>query len=754
MAATLAAMSDAVRARFEAERRVLSFREYLELVERHPARHTRDASRYLRDCLDYFGTETIERPTGVVRRFRLFDLPFDEEPRTAGAPAAARGRREHLVGQEHVQEALYRMLGNFAREGRANRLLLLHGPNGSAKSTFAACLMRGLEVYSQLDEGAIYTFSWIFPRGRDGKPIGFGETRDGPPVDTYAHLPDHQVEAKLTSPVREHPLQLLPLPERRALVARLYAAAGIDEPPPDWIASAELGRRNQLVWSALLAAYRGDLRRVLAHVQVERVTISRRYRTGAVTLGPQMAVDAGERQITADRSVAGLPASLSTVALFEPFGELVDAAGGVLEYSDLLKRPLDAWRYLLLAIETGEVALGTANLTLNHVMLASSNELHLTAFREHPEFNSFRGRLILVRVPYLRDYRLEQSIYDTQIAPQVRRHVAPHATFVAALWAVLTRLRRPQADRYKDRRLGKIAADLTPIEKAELYADGTIPERLTADDARELRAGIPAIFHETDGVAVYEGLTGASPREIRTLLLDAAQHPAFACLSPLGVLDRLEQLCERAEFDYMKEAPDRGYHEPKAFLAKVRERWLDRVEAEVRSASGIVDETQYAELFDRYVMHVSYWVKNERVYNRLTGKDEDPDVDLMASVEKTLGARDAIAFRRELISAVAAWALDHPGEKPDYARVFPRHVARLKDAYFAERRKQLAQRVRDALSALGDDAVDPERTARGRALVGALVARFGYCEACARDALGEVLRARYEPGQGGGRTGG
>ena len=29
----------------------------------------------------------------------------------------------------------------------------------------------------------------------------------------------------------------------------------------------------------------------------------------------------------------------------------------MIEFSDLLKRPLDAWKYLLLAIEKGEVAL-------------------------------------------------------------------------------------------------------------------------------------------------------------------------------------------------------------------------------------------------------------------------------------------------------------------------------------------------------------------------------------------------------------
>ena len=71
-------------------------------------------------------------------------------------------------------------------------------------------------------------------------------------------------------------------------------------------------------------------------------------------------------------------------------------------------------------------------------MIASSNELHLAAFREHPDYHSFRGRIQLIRVPYLRDYNKERAIYDVQVVSQVRKHVAPHATYVAALWAVLS----------------------------------------------------------------------------------------------------------------------------------------------------------------------------------------------------------------------------------------------------------------------------------------------------------------------------
>ncbi len=730
----------AVRDRYEAQKRVLSFEEYLALFRENPGRHSRDSARYLRDCFDHFGTRKVATPWGDVRRFRLFDLPWEAE--------ASDGRRlDHLVGQEAIQEAFYRILNNFAREGRVNRLVLLHGPNGSAKSTFAACIMKALEVYSAHAEGALYRFSWIFPRGKDGKTIGFGSADDAlGSGETFAHLPEGLIDVKMPSELREDPLLLLPLVERRRLVEAAYREKAVTDSPPDLLWNGELGQKNRQILEALLQAYRGDFSRVLAHVQLERYYVSRRYRVGAVTIGPQMHVDASERQITADRSLSALPASLSALTLFEPYGELVDASGGIVEYSDLLKRPLDAWKYLLLAIETGEVSLPLSNLPLNSVLLASSNELHLNAFREHPEFNSFRGRILLVRVPYLLDYKKEQGIYDAQIAPQVGRHVSPHATYVAALWAVLTRLRRPQGDKYKNRALGRVAADLTPLEKAELYALGTTPERLSSDDAKELHTGIETIYREPEGWPIYEGLTGASPREIRTLLLDAAQHSEFTCLSPLAVLEKIEEFCGRNDYDFLKETPQRGYHDHRAFASQARTRWLDMVDDELRGSTGLVEESRYLELFDRYVTNVSFWIKNERVYNRVTGKYEDPDTELMASVEKTLDAgEDASEFRKNLISAVAGHAIDHPGEKVDYTLAFPRYVQRVKEAYFGEHKKLIEAILADVLEMLGPEppTLEHERHVRATETIVRLKERHGYCDACARDALGELHKARY-----------
>jgi predicted Ser/Thr protein kinase len=382
---------------------------------------------------------------------------------------------------------------------------------------------------------------------------------------------------------------------------------------------------------------------------------------------------------------------------------------------------------------------------MNSVLVASSNELHLNAFKEHPDYNSFRGRLRLVRVPYLLDHRREQGIYDAQITPQVRRHVAPHATFVAGLWAVLTRVRRSQPDRLEDSTLGRIAADLTPLEKAHLYADGTIPTRLSGDDSKVLKAGIEKVYRESESAPDYEGLTGASPREVRMILLDAAADPAHACLSPLAVLRRLELFCQRNDYEFLKESPDRGYQDHRGFIRQVRNEWLLRVDDEVRACSGLIDETQHVGLFDRYVMNVSFWVKSERIYNKLTGAYEDPDQDLMSSVERKLGVtKEADDFRRNLISNVAAYAIDHPGAGVDYLRLFPRHIGRLREAYFEERGEQVSDIITDVLALLAEgQSLDGERRVRAERTFATLCDRFGYNKDSAREALSELIRDRY-----------
>ena len=50
---------------------------------------------------------------------------------------------------------------------------------------------------------------------------------------------------------------------------------------------------------------------------------------------------------------------------------------------------------------------------LDTVMIGSTNELQLDAFKEFPDFTSFKARIELIRVPYLLALHQEQEIYDS-----------------------------------------------------------------------------------------------------------------------------------------------------------------------------------------------------------------------------------------------------------------------------------------------------------------------------------------------------
>ena len=178
--------------------------------------------------------------------------------------------------------------------------------------------------------------------------------------------------------------------------------------------------------------------------------------------------------------------------------QLVEAAGGVLEFSDLLKRPIDAFRYLQLTLETGQVSLSQQTVFTNVVMVGSANDVHLEACRAHHEYPSFRGRIELVRVPYLRSYLDEERIYAEQILPTFRRHVAPYTARLAAEFAVLTRLRKPDPSRY-DKALADVVKGLSAVDKLVLYAEGEPPASLDNEKKKLLRANVAKLYDEWSG---------------------------------------------------------------------------------------------------------------------------------------------------------------------------------------------------------------------------------------------------------------
>src|SRR5258708_10519321 len=251
----LKSVGEQVQRTFLANKTILTFREYMEAFCEAPRVHARDATQYIRDCFDFYGTEARAKPVGAIRRFKLFDRPFDQAPAAmqegeGGAP---------VIGQEEVQNAIYRILSSFVRAGRVHKLILLHGPNGSAKSSLVGALQRALEDYSRQEAGAVYRFNWIFPNERLVKgSLGFGDKgARRRAVERDAPLEGEQIDARIACEVKDHPLFLIPRTQRQRLLLEhckpeasfQLAAGGL---------GGELCHKCRLIYAALLQSYNCD----------------------------------------------------------------------------------------------------------------------------------------------------------------------------------------------------------------------------------------------------------------------------------------------------------------------------------------------------------------------------------------------------------------------------------------------------------------------------------------------------------------
>lgn len=717
------------------KKRVLSFAEYLSLVQQNPRRHARSAAQYCREMFDHFGTEMVRHPTGEIRRFKLFDAPWDED-------------EKRLVGEEEVQNAIYRILANFVRQGRVDRFMLLHGSNGSSKSTITELVAGALEHYSTLDEGALYCFNWVFPTQKAGKGgIGFaGKGAETDVTETFAYLEDDAVDARLTCELHDHPLLLIPRLQREQMLEQ-WAGGADGLSLAEYLLRGELCHKCKLVYEALLNSYQGDFLRVLRHVQVERLFASRRYRRAVARVEAQLAVDAKMRQVTADRSLSALPTALQSINLFEIDGDLVQGNRGVIDFPDLLKRPVEAFKYLLTTVEDGRVKLEQTNLFFDMIFLGSSNDAYLNAFMESPDWMSFKGRMELVRVPYLLDYTRERQIYDEQIGEgDVGKHIAPHTTTAAALWAVLTRMHLPETSRYEGD-LAELAGKLSPLDKARLYAEKKLPREVKGEQAKTLRAGVARIWNESMTDVVFEGRTGASPREVKTAILNAAQNEHHDCLTPEAVFDELRRLVqETSVYAWLRQEPKEGYYDHTGFIDQVEQWYLEQADEDVRSAMGLVEEASYRDLFGRYIVHVTHFVRNEKLRNLVTGSMEDPDASLMREVEKVLGVNDnQDEFRQAIMTKIGAWSVDHAGERPDYPSIFPDYFERLTSDYYEQHRKRITGILNDALRVLTDEdsRLEQQRLKQAQAMLERLEQEYRYCKHCAREAITLLMRGKY-----------
>ena len=714
-------LNTAVKDEFKANQQILGLDEFLKILESKPETHLRGSAQYAADMLKHFGKNG--------EAYRIFD--------------------SRVIGLESVQHQVEQILSAFAKMGANNRLILLHGPNGSAKSTLVSAFMDGMSEYSKVPEGALYTFSWIFPIDRVTRgSLGFrgDQEKKSTQLSSYAYLGEDDIACIIPSELRDHPILLIP-EHLRARYLKKYEFTIADR------LRLGLSHRDHLIFQALLNSYQGEYSEVIKHIRVERFYLSRVYRAGLISIEPQMHVDAQYQQLTLNRSLSQLPASLMGLNLFSVSGDLAEANRGMIDFNDLLKRPIDAYKYLLTACETSKVTVGQSILHLDTIFFGSSNELQLDAFKEYPDFSSFKGRIELVKVPYLLKLSQETQVYEPMLkAIAGEKPTTPHTAWALAFWSVLTRLKKPHRERYPSE-IHLVIDKLTPLDKLKLYDSGEMPDRLSNEERKHLKANLVKLREEYINVPYYEGRNGASARELKSVLIDAAQSSDFKTLSPLSVVNELRKFVKRtSEYEFLRQDPVDGYHDHERFIEILLDEYAAKVDREVRECLGLYDTKQWIDFMKKYITHLSSSLKKEHIKNNVTGAYEEPDQQLLNEFESIVGApveaEPKFQFRQNLITQIGAWVLDNPKDGPkegvDYFKVFPELKMKI-EKHFYESQKTLLQKMNTALKHFGTDYDEPnsEGSKLARETLTNMQKKFVYSEAGAKEVIGFLMSKKY-----------
>ena len=650
-----------------------SFSDYLDVVKKNP-QVCRNAFQRMYDMVLSWGTTSYVEYKKNIIRYKFFDDPIDH------GKDAVYGLDVPLMKLVHFfKSAAYGY-------GTEKRVLLLHGPVGSAKSTIARLLKKGIERYSRTDEGALYTFRWV-----DGK--------------TDEHILGNQSE--MICPMHEEPLKLIPEELRPKFVEELNKGHKSDYKV---LIQGDLCPACRYVQREFMRRYHGDLNKVLQHVKVTRLLLSEKDRIGIGTFQPKDEKNQDSTELTGDinyRKIAEY-GSDSDPRAFNFDGEFNIANRGVVEFIEVLKLDVAFLYDLLGASQEHKIKPKKFPQTdIDEVIVGHTNEPEFKKLQNNEFMEALRDRTVKIDVPYITKLKEEIKIYEKDFnSNKIKgKHIAPHTVEVAAMWAILTRLEQPKK------------ANLSLLQKLKLY-DGKTLTGYTEDNVKELRKE-----------AIREGWEGISPRYVQDKVSNALVNDKsgeIGCVNPFMVMNELEGGLKH----HALIGSDEKRREYRELLAVVKQEYEDIVKNEVQRAIS-ADEESIAKLCANYIDNVKAYTQREKVKNKYTGQDEEPDERLMRSIEDKIDIPESRKddFRREIMNYIGALAIE--GRIFDYKTNERLHKA-LELKLFEDQKDTIK------LTSLVSNVVDRSTQEKIDVVKTRLIKNYGYCEICSTDVLNFV----------------
>ncbi len=406
------------------------------------------------------------------------------------------------------------------------RILLLMGPVGGGKSTIVYLIKRGLEAYSRINEGALYSI------------------RD--------------------CPMHEEPLHLIPN-DLRADVEKEFGL----------YIEGDLCPHCRYMVDTQFTGHLED-------VPVKRLAFSEKYRVGVGTFTPSdpKSQDISELVGGIDLSTIGEVGVESDPRAYRFDGELNIANRGIMEFVEMLKTD-EKFLYVLLTlsqeqnIKTGRFSMIYAD----EVVVSHTNEHEYQSFVGNKKSEALQDRIILVKVPYNLRASDEVKIYEKLLKQSALQnvHIAPYTLRIASVFAILTRLEPSKK------------AGMSPMKKLKLY-DGEDIEDFKQKDIKELqeeaiREGMDGIspryvINRLSSALVKQNTTCINPIDALRALRDGLdQHTSITREERERYLNFIQEA--RKEYDEMakKEVQRAFVYSYEESARTLLNNYLDNVEA-------------------------------------------------------------------------------------------------------------------------------------------------------------------------------
>jgi serine protein kinase len=616
-----------------------------------------------------FGVTKYTEYKKEITRYHFFDDPMQKG-------------KDAIFGIDvHLMKFVNFFKSAAAGYGTEKRILLLHGPVGSAKSSIARLLKKGLEYYSKTDDGALYTFEWFDEHENDI----FGGSKIFP------------------SPMHEEPLKLLPLEARIKLLEEVNKLGYQHKIK----VKGDLDPASRYIYQQFLRKYNGDWSKVVKHIRVKRLVLSEKDRIGIGTFQPKYENNQDSTELTGDinyRKIAQY-GSDSDPRAFNFDGEFNVGNRGVVEFIEMLKLDVAFLYDLLGASQEQSIKPKKFSQTdIDEVILGHTNEPEFKKLQSNEFMEALRDRTVKIDIPYItrldQEHRIYKKDFNSETLPV---HIAPHTLEMASTWAILTRLEEPKK------------SDLTKLQKLKLYNGKTLPG-YNEDNVKELRKD-----------AIREGLEGISPRYIQDKISNSlVKNSHTGCLNPFMVFNELES---GLKHHGLINSPDQLEHY-KELLAITRQEYEDTVKNDVMKAIS-VDESAIQTLCSNFIDNVKAYTQREKIRNKYSNKLEEADERFMRSIEEKIDIPESRKddFRREIMNYIGALAIE--GKQFDYKTNERLHRA-LELKLFEDQKDTIK------LTTIISNVVDKVTQEKIEVVKTRMIKNFHYCDICATDALNYV----------------